>query len=335
MNKRKTAHRSAFTMVELTMVIAVTATLLVATIMGKDIVRTAQVYRLAKEIESIKTDISIFNQFFGQLPGNIDKARCMNFQILSSQTFHGSSENFCSDNVNISGTNYITGQSITSGIGGTSSPCIDCQVINANSTIAGDIYAMRSISWLTKNFVINDARSVLTNNSFASYNLVNQFFPKSKTVKNSYWSLLSTELTRGLRNELKIPNSYLNQEVYKKSQMTLFYNVESSCINANGSACSEGIGALTPYQAVKLDYKIDDGKPYSGMIIAFKPPSIQENSSISDTEMSKYCTTLAKNLSTGNLPNVMQSDLDTAEYTSILQFMNQNKYGCNISILLH
>jgi prepilin-type N-terminal cleavage/methylation domain-containing protein len=101
MNKNFTSnnHRSAFTLVELAIVIVVLGILVSGVLMGQSIINSAKVSGVIKEIEQMKTAIRAYQLEFGQLPGDHEEAydyfgdECGNDDIAGRTGCNGNGDN--------------------------------------------------------------------------------------------------------------------------------------------------------------------------------------------------------------------------------------------------
>ena len=89
--RRVSQRKQSFSLVELSMYIAVMSTIVVITLGGISVVRNARVQRVVEELYFYENAISDFVIKYGELPGNMSKERCLMFnefknfcQVLSS-----------------------------------------------------------------------------------------------------------------------------------------------------------------------------------------------------------------------------------------------------------
>jgi hypothetical protein len=286
-------NRKAFTLVEVSATLLVVSALISTLLTVRGIIYSAKAHKIITEFQNIRNSIGSFYANFSQLPGNLDYQVCL----------ESLGQNACSNDNEQN--NLFT-------------------VVAAKGTRKSNIYAMRQLALFNRTININDLSSQYNDVGYVSYSDVKNFYIKSYLGKNLYWSLSPNENIRGLRKEFESP-SFSRFDKYSK--ISIFYNIEESCQFLDGSACENGLAAIPAKIAYSIDWKIDDGLPYNGNVIATKPPIAQNNSTIEDIKT--YCTTLNKKLD--NTANINSSDIASSEY----QFNDANSLikGCNLTFL--
>jgi prepilin-type N-terminal cleavage/methylation domain-containing protein len=327
-------HKEAFTLVELSIVILVISIILSTALYFKEVQQKAVVHRILQERHKIVANLKLFEARFGQLPGNINEVECSQNAVLRETKLENTTQFLCSSATGISITSSNGSVVSTNGVGGTASPCGMCDTMVGSGKRDSNIYAMRMVAILSADLSIKDLKSAYIDSGYISYGDVQNYYIRSVISENAYWTFAPNNEFRGLRNEILTTDTVVSRVFLNKSHISLFYNAPSICGDNYGAGCQSAFGVVSPVVAYYIDYKVDDGMPYTGYVVSWKLGYVQNNSSLSVIDLKKYCNTLDKQLTNSNLINITDNDIRNAKYATNTKFEERDEYGCNLSFAI-
>ncbi|MEN9782505.1 MAG: hypothetical protein RL208_655 [Pseudomonadota bacterium] len=326
--------KKGFTLVELSIILLIISIILSTALYFKEVQQKAVVHRILQERYKIVANLKLFESRFGQLPGNITEVECNQNAVLRQMQLENTTQFLCSSSTAISITDSGGSVVSTNGIGGTASPCAMCDTMVGSGKRDANIYAMRMVAILSADLSIGDLKSAYIDSGYVSYSDVEKYYIKSIVGDYAYWTFAPNNEFRGLRNEILTSDTVVSRVFLNKSHISLFYNSPASCGANYGAGCASSIGVVSPVVAYYVDYKVDDGMPYTGYVVGWKPGYVQNNSSLSVIDLKKYCNTLDKQLTNANLTNITDSDMRSVKYSINTKFEERSEYGCNLSFAI-
>ena len=308
----------SFTLVELSIVILVLSLLVTATLSGSKIIINAKATRVIREIANYRQAINQFYQMYGSLPGDYNNAQyklapsgyttksaqelsALSKDVLDKIPLNGSSSGTIEGNINtfgnihfsemygvwshLSASNLIEGKYSNTCYDINASDRINCNKIGYNLPRITDGY--------NKNSAFLFYTSSLADNDRKIYGAI--------------------------FDQIKANGEYKYYNILLLSDPTRNYVYNSSTI-IDDYAIFGGGGGVSSEIMMKIDSKIDDGKPFSGQV--FGVNGANEDDKINNSFKEGQCNTY-----TGSNDNFTGDNYDYFAYT------NSNKKSC-IGIIL-
>lgn len=283
---------------EVSVVLLILGILLTTTLSFRAIINQAKISKIATKLNEYSQSIAIFYNTYQNWPGNLNEDQCMQHNSFSKYKIENNSYSICKADISkkITFTQYS---------------CDKCQYTSASGNIASDIAAI---------LFLNMEGLILNKKSLPLYALndINDTYDKIKLYyeeldEDCFISIGSRVKIFGERFEFQITNdSQLYKNYYNKNQVT-FFGANQNITQSNG--------ALTSEMAEMLDLKVDDGKPYTGIIVASKPFSVQSLPYNGTESQAGFCTNVVLT------NNIKINDVEYSKYKS-----DDKKYGCNITL---
>ena len=279
---QKTASKKGFTLVELAIVIAVIAALAVGLLFSDSLINSAKISSYSKKLNRIESALQEFQATHGN-PGYMSFEDCVKNPI-----FQNSSRKFCR-------AMYCLTETTTSQNGLTDEPCNNDgtntfvpswpapYIATKMLSYAGYIDSMPDITQSNGNFFLYGEADKITSPSILNvasgvkFPIGDSYFQNMTTGASVIQNLLP-EFANGVNYHV---DGGLSSPTYGEFYASLPYSVLSAFrtsvelgkryyIKLSPKTPSEG-ASMTGELAYKLDLKIDDGNPASGMIVAARP----------------------------------------------------------------
>jgi type II secretory pathway pseudopilin PulG len=225
------SHRSAFTILELAMVLTIISLIVGTIFVGTSVLRSSKLQSVMNSVENYKGSIKLFKEKYNELPGDFTRAT----------SFWGAADANAADCPNTPGTGTQTCNGDGNGVIGSYDP--------SNTTPLSSALEEPLLLWqhLTNAGMLDGAYPGAT----VGVNLVpGTNIPSSEIPGAGYY----------VRYALPgAATGVFNADYYHVIMMGLPHNDETPPINP----------ALNPTDAYELDQKMDDGKPGTGKTLSF------------------------------------------------------------------
>lgn len=226
-----TSKKSAFTLIELSIVLVIIGLIVGGVLVGKDLISAAETRAQISQIEKYQTATNTFRVKYNALPGDIKSSDATGFGFASRGTLRGEGngdgllEAYYSGNaygyMTSNGENALLWRDLS-----------DAKLIDGSFTTATYDYATSCAT------PISGTRA-------------KAFYPEAKMGNNNYVYAWSGSATIA----------------YGRSDRKNYFSI-SQVVDACFTAMNVG---MSPSQAYAIDKKIDDGMPQSGRVLAFYP----------------------------------------------------------------
>jgi len=313
--------KSAFTLVELSVVLLVLSVLVAGLLVGKKIVDKATGRRMVQEADFYKKAVNLFQDSYGFLPGNFTETMCSNINDFKSAGTICS--NWKSTNTSVAQypqRNYIVSEDSTvkiytmawmkiAGLVDTVGLAQTQTIADlTNTTVGLSTYANTKNAFAASN-VSNDTYVTAVGFNLGAGTNADQYFNGLKGIGGTTSAKENTEFT-------STPTESFYSLWNGKNGIVFGYN--------NSGLPPAGRGVVSASIMKDIDVKYDDGKPLTGTIIALKPEVARNNATVA---VQNYCTTEVNKtygLTTGGTVSNR-----AAEYVSDSNYANDKGYGCN------
>lgn len=286
MKKTFSSKKSAFSLIELSIVLIIIGLLIAGVTGGASLIKSSELRAAISEARGWSTAVNGFYNQFNAFPGDY------NVVIGSPAGAAGNSN---------SQINAFTAAANPSGIISTTAACA-----NATST-AGCSYE-DNVAWVQlKNAGVVDTNTVsaptLSTTGATSFGVTN---PQSK-IKSSGWLF-----DYGSANGSTAGTNQFGQNVVILSGAPSTTAMDANNSYVNGATSARATGAITPADALSIDTKVDDGKYNTGRIQGINP-GVAYNATTSATTcgVSTALTTYNTAYTTKNCAISYQVDLNS------------------------
>ncbi|MEN9781861.1 MAG: hypothetical protein RL208_11 [Pseudomonadota bacterium] len=310
--------KSAFTLVELSVVLLVLSVLVAGLLVGKRIVDKATGRRMVQEADFYKKAVNLFQDSYGFLPGNFTSTMCGNITDFSS------AGSVCSNWTSSTATQYPAMNYI------------------ASEDVKVKTYTMgwMKIAGLADAVPISQQGSIADLTALYTYENTKLAFAASNVSNDTYVTAVGFNLGSGTNSNRQfnglrgIGGSAAGSEnnEFTSTNTDSFYSLWNGRNGVvfgynNGGNASAGRGVVSASIMKDIDVKYDDGKPLTGSIIALKPQSARFGSTVA---AGTYCTT-DTNASYGSASgtSITTSVRISTEYVTNSDYANDKGYGCN------
>lgn len=226
-------HRQAFTLVELSIVLAIIGILVGSIVAGSSMLRQSEVQTIISDYTKYSTAVAQFARQYGGQPGD----------LLDATNYWGDDNTNCPD------------AAVTNTTPGTCNGNGDGQIVTATGAVGANTNEpFRAWQHLQLAGLVDGNFSGVTAGTIGTTDLTSApsvNIPRSR-ITNAGWSLFHY-------NAVDVANRY-NQNV---GNFLMFGT-------ANGNKLTRG-AAIKPDEAFQVDKKIDDGRPAFGRVVTLKP----------------------------------------------------------------
>ena len=246
MKKTFSSKKSAFSLIELSIVLIIIGLLIAGVTGGASLIKSSELRAAISEARGWSTAVNGFYNQFNAFPGDY------NVVIGSPAGAAGNSN---------SQINAFTSAANPSGIGSTTTAC-------ANTTSTAGCAYEDNVAWVQlKNAGVVDTNTVsaptLSTSGATSFGVTN---PQSK-IKSSGW-LFDYGSANG---SIAGTNQFGQNVVILSGAPTTTTAMDASNSYVNGATSARVTGAITPADALSIDTKVDDGKYSTGRIQGINP----------------------------------------------------------------
>lgn len=213
----KRANNSGFTLIELSIVIVIIGLIVGGVLVGRDLIRAAEIRSQISQIEKYRTSVKTFQLKYNALPGDLTPATAtaFGFTTRSGATYHGDGNGI------VQGGCYIA--------------ALGCETALFWNDLSFANLIEGSFTTATDALVTTDAN-----------NPVDKFLPKGK-LQGNYVEIEYNAIS-------PLSNVVVNSNV--------FLLIGDTSFNAGVRSYSNRI---SPIDAMAIDTKTDDGKPFTGL----------------------------------------------------------------------
>lgn len=226
---KRSPHISAFTLIELSIVLVIIGLLVGAVFVGHQLRTAARVRSLISQVDQYKTAINTFKLKYGYLPGDIPDPTASGFGFAARGSYAGQGDGngIIEGNVNQLSTGN-RGYTFRSG---------------ETLTIWRDLTASQLVSG---SFTLASSTSNISTITASTSPSIDDYFPKASIGNGNYLVAWSTATSR---------QNYLSVQAIID-------------VGSQGSGTMKAFAGLTVNQAYSIDSKLDDGIPQTGQILA-------------------------------------------------------------------
>ena len=318
--------KKSFTLIELSIVLLILSLLIGSVLIGRNIADRAKIQRIIFEMDYYEKAFRQFYDSYDVVPGNLGYETC-----IKHVEFHGCTATWPEYKCNKSHEDFCKMvQDRPTGFGGDNRILRNDNEINVYSSMCQLSSAklidqdILCLNWYTSGYQFDKTYS----NGLYHYKQHN-IFPKSSFDDNvviTFHGFNDFEDGSDYKDNFNFynMNSFDDYETLDKSfkyavdrrNSLIFTSANSGCecnSSNNNCSCDRSTGALASSDTEKLDIKLDDGLPGSGVLLAYKNDYAHRQGATNDDIM-KTCYI-------GTFKNVGE-----AHYLS----GSNRRYGCNI-----
>ena len=245
-----TSLQSAFTLVELSIVLVIIGLIVGGVLTGQDLINAATIRAQISQIEKYNTAVHTFQLKYGYLPGDIPDPAASAFGFYT----RGTNSSICGGNGTIEG-------------GYSGSTCSGVYQ-KGGETIAfwADLSVANLIDWNVSN--VNWTKgAILYTQSFTVPN--SAIWPNAAIGKGNYVYVWSGGIGNGNCNNCEpVEGGIIWPAVQFTSDYLNYFGISVVTNNGDGTDFIESKPGINVAQAYNIDNKIDDGLPLSGKVIA-------------------------------------------------------------------
>ena len=335
------ARRESFTLVELSIVLLILSILLGTLLTGRRIVDRAKLQRVIFEVDYYKKSLSLFQDTFDVLPGNLDKDTCMKyseFSSVKSSDDDGIGE-FCDSDRATQQKSRMTEGYVSSTVIGTSdkwSIFLETmrqmrtgKIISEVATGIEEAETVASVEATTldkgpneiackdcisfENVKRTQATTSFDNNGAVTLAGIRLNSSKADSYKLNYIRGVADHDGSG-KHEMK--DTKFANALDGRNVIFFYRNTPAGADDTFGSGAL-ATGILSADMTNKLDTKLDDGRPGSGRLLAFKN-GYAKTEGISEDDKKKICY------------NEPQETVSSAYYLDSVE----GEFGCNFVVVV-
>ena len=324
--------KKSFTLIELSIVLLILSLLVGSLLVGRQIVDRAKIQRIIFEFDYYEKAFHQFYDTYRVVPGNMNRKTCLKFSEFNK-----------AKSVDANGTPL--GSLCSLGCpeqGGRNAKLLDsnCPQAMFNSTCYTHLAGLTEKKTMCRSNVSCDGWCTCGKTGTYNWQSEGQVYAQGKVGGNQYYAQTSfdSDIQVGYHGFVNLNESNYNRNFmffnmnnadayetddinWKKSvhdHNTIFMlnaNLGCPCTSTSQNcSCSKSVGAISAKMTSELDAKIDDGRPGTGRLLAYKNDYVHQNSKPSNAEIEKVCY---------NKPINQVS-------SAIYENSSNMRYGCNI-----
>ncbi len=229
-------YKSAFTLIELSLVLVIIGLIVGGVLAGQDLIRAAQLRSIAKNIDEYRTAVNAFKLKYNCLPGDCSNA----------------TDFFGAENANPATCITIASQGSLTCNGDGDGQVRDCNVAS-DGTVAGQAQGYEMYRFWQHLAIAGMIKGKYTGKNGGSIcEVVRDTNSPSTAIDNVGFSV----------GYLNLASNYSENVFYAMNYGNAFY------LGSLQTGWRYGTAFLTPAEAMAFDQKLDDGMPASGFMIA-------------------------------------------------------------------
>ena len=323
--------KKSFTLIELSIVLLILSLLVGSLLVGRQIVDRAKIQRIIFEFDYYEKAFHQFYDTYRVVPGNVDYKTCIKYAEFSTKNAYNENgtmvvRDLCTGSApNVAMNKKLLSPYFPQSNWGSACWLAEAKLIDAKVVCRGNF---SGTGWLTDPLFNN----VSEGQKWADYRVDGlHYFPQASydtTVQIGFHGFDDLDkwgrdykynfrfFNMNAADAYETDDPKFRKEINKRNTMFLLNsNLGCPCKSASRNcACKNSLGGLSAKMASEIDAKIDDGRPGSGRLLAYKNDYVHQDTKPSNAEIEKVCYT-------GAITNVS---------SAIYENSTNLRYGCNI-----